>query len=120
MMPNYKELKTTEVIGRILAHETSVNDKEEFHCQSPNNKSSGAYKSTNDVPKSSSVDKAKEVTSEELSLMVRNFTKMYSKNKFKDKNHNYSRTRNKESRSRNDSPRSILRERNCYNCGQPE
>lgn len=52
MMPNYKEHKPTKVIGRILAHEMSVNDKEELHCQSPNHKSSGAYKATSDVPKS--------------------------------------------------------------------
>ena len=37
MMPNYKNLKPTEVIGRIVAHEMSLKDKEELH-----NKSSGA------------------------------------------------------------------------------
>ena len=29
MMPNYKDLKPTEVIGRIVAHEMSLKDKEE-------------------------------------------------------------------------------------------
>ena len=31
MMPNYKDLKQTEVIGRIVAHEMSLKDKEELH-----------------------------------------------------------------------------------------
>ena len=30
-MPNYKDLKPTEVIGRIVAHEMSLKDKEELH-----------------------------------------------------------------------------------------
>ena len=38
MMPNYKDLKPTEVIGRLAAHEISLKDKEELL-----NKSSGAY-----------------------------------------------------------------------------
>ena len=41
MMPNYKDIKPTEVIGRIVAHEMSLKDKEELH-----NKSSGAYNKT--------------------------------------------------------------------------
>ncbi len=41
MMPNYKDLKPTEVIGRIVAHEMSLKDKEDLH-----NKSSGAYKAS--------------------------------------------------------------------------
>ena len=59
MMPNYKDLKPTEVnykdlkptkvIGRIVAHEMSLKDKEELH-----NKSSGAYKSSCEAPTSSS------------------------------------------------------------------
>ena len=49
MMPNYKDLKPTEVIGRIVAHEMSLKDKEELH-----NKSSGAYKASCDAPTSSS------------------------------------------------------------------
>src|SRR4051812_7549878 len=31
MMPNYKDLKPTEVIGGIVAHEMSLKDKEELH-----------------------------------------------------------------------------------------
>ena len=49
MMPNYKDLKPTGVIGRIVAHEMSLKDKEELH-----NKSSGAYKASCDAPTSSS------------------------------------------------------------------
>ena len=45
MMPNYKDLKPTEVIGRIVAHEMTLKDKEELH-----NKSSGAYKATVMLP----------------------------------------------------------------------
>ena len=45
MMPNYKDLKPTEVIGRIVAHEMSLKDKEELH-----NKSSGAYKASCEAP----------------------------------------------------------------------
>ena len=30
MMPNYKDLKPMEVIGRIVAHEMSLKDKEDF------------------------------------------------------------------------------------------
>ena len=33
MMPNYKDLKPMEVIGRIVAHEMSLKDKEECRCQ---------------------------------------------------------------------------------------
>lgn len=39
MMPNYKDIKPMEVIGRIVAHEMSLKDKEELY-----NKSSGSYK----------------------------------------------------------------------------
>ena len=49
MMPNYKDLKPTEVIGRIVAHEMSLKDKEELH-----NKSSGAYKASSGAPTTSS------------------------------------------------------------------
>lgn len=49
MMPNYKDLRPTEVIGRIVAHEMSLKDKEELH-----NKSSGAYKASCDIPTKSS------------------------------------------------------------------
>ena len=66
MMPNYKDVKPTEVIGRIVAHEMSLKDKEELH-----NNSSGAYK---DAPATSS---DKQVFNEELSLMVKNFNKFY-------------------------------------------
>ena len=45
MMPNYKDLKPIEVIGRIVAHEMSLKDKEELH-----NKSSGSYKASYDAP----------------------------------------------------------------------
>ena len=45
MMPNYKYLKPTEVIGRIVGHEMSLKDKEELH-----NKSSGSYKASCDAP----------------------------------------------------------------------
>ena len=45
MMPNYKDIKPTEVIGRTVAHEISLKDKEELH-----NKSSGAYKASCDAP----------------------------------------------------------------------
>ena len=68
-MPNYKDLKPTEVIGRIVAHEMSLKDKEELH-----NKSSGAYKASCDAPTPSS---EKQVFNEELSLMVKNFNKFY-------------------------------------------
>ena len=44
MMPNYKDLKPTEVIGRIVSHEMSLNDKEELH-----DKSSGASKASCDA-----------------------------------------------------------------------
>ena len=69
MMPNYKDLKPTEVIGRIVAHEMSLKDKEELQ-----NKSSGAYKASCDAPTSSS---GKQAFNEELSLMVKNFDKFY-------------------------------------------
>ena len=76
MMPNYKDLKPTEVIGRIVAHEMSLKDKEELH-----NKSSGAYKASCDAPTTSS---EKQVSNEELSLMVKNFNKFY-KNRSKER-----------------------------------
>ena len=69
MMPNYKDLKPTEVTSRIVAHEMSLKDKEELH-----NKSSGAYKASCDAPTTSS---EKQVFNEELSLMVKNFNKFY-------------------------------------------
>src|SRR3954470_21189347 len=102
MMPNYQTLKPTEVIGRIVAHEMTLKDKEELH-----NKSSGAYKATSDAPTTSS-DKL--ISNEEISLMVKNFNKFY-KSRSKD--------RSSKSRSYNDK-RSSSRERNCYNCGRPE
>ena len=52
MMPNYKNLKPTEVIGRLVAHEMSLKDKEELH-----NKSSGAYKASSEAHTSSSSEK---------------------------------------------------------------
>ena len=67
MIPNYKDLKPMEVIGRIASHEMSFKDKEEFH-----NKSSGAYKASCAAPATSS---EKQVFNEELSLMVKNFNK---------------------------------------------
>ena len=75
MMPNYKDLKPTEVIGRIVAHEMSLKDKEELH-----NKSSGAYKASSDAPTTWS-DK---LVSNELSLMVKNFNNFY-KSRSKDR-----------------------------------
>src|SRR3990170_9070221 len=101
MMPNYKILKPTEVIGRIIAHEMTLKDKEELH-----NKSSGAYKASCDAPITSS---EKQVFNEELSLMVKNFNKFYK---------NRSKERSSKSRSYNDK-RSSSRDRNCYNCGRP-
>src|SRR5215216_973340 len=101
MMPNYKDLEPTEVIGRIVAHEMSLKDKEELH-----NKSSGAYKASCDAPASSS---EKQAFNEELSLMVKNFNKFYK---------NRSKERSSKSRSYKDK-RSSSRERNCYNCGIP-
>ena len=94
MMPNYKDLKPTEVIGRIVAHEMSLKDKEELH-----NKSSGAYKASCDAPTSSS---EKQTFNEELSLMVKNFNKFYKSR---------SKERSSKSRSYNDK-RSSSRERN--------
>ncbi|XBI10997.1 hypothetical protein VPH35_138146 [Triticum aestivum] len=85
MMPNYKDLKPTEVIGRIVAHEMSLKDKEELH-----NKSSGAYKASCDAPTSSS---EKQTFNEELSLMVKNFNKFYKSR---------SKERSSKSRSYND------------------
>src|SRR5215216_867821 len=76
MMPNYKDLKPTEVIGRIVAHEMSLKDKEELH-----NKSSGAYKASSDAPTKSS---HKLVCHEELRLMVKKFNKFY-KNRSKER-----------------------------------
>src|SRR3989337_1323318 len=101
MMPNYKDLKPTEVIGRIVVHEMSLKDKEELH-----NKSSGAYKASCDAPTTSS---EKQAFNEELSLMVKNFNKFYKSR---------SKERSSKSRSNNDK-RSSSRERNCYNCGRP-
>ncbi|KAI5001069.1 hypothetical protein ZWY2020_011028 [Hordeum vulgare] len=69
LMPNYKDLKPTEVIGRIVAHEMSLKDKYELH-----NKSSGAYKASSDTPATSSDNL---VTNEEIGLMVRKFNKFY-------------------------------------------
>ena len=60
---NYKDLKPTGVIGRIVAHEMSLKDKEELH-----NKSSGDYNASSDAPTTSS---EKQVSNEELSLMVK-------------------------------------------------
>ena len=100
-MPNYKDLKPIEVIGRIVAHEMSLKDKEELHS-----KSSGAYKASCEAPTSSS---EKQTFNEELSLMVKNFKKFY-KSRIKE--------RSSKSRSYNDK-RSSSRERNCYNCGRP-
>ena len=68
MMPNYKDLKPTEVIGRIVAHEMSLKDKEELH-----NKSSGSYIASTIAPTTSS-DKL--VSNEEISLMVKRFTSL--------------------------------------------
>ncbi|XP_073366949.1 uncharacterized protein [Aegilops tauschii subsp. strangulata] len=101
MMPNYNDLKPTEVIGRIIAHEMSLKDKEGLH-----NKSSGAYKASCDAPITSS---EKQVFNEELSLMVKNFDKFY-KSRSKD--------RSSKSRSYNDK-RSSSHYHNCYNCGRP-
>ena len=69
MMPNCRDLKPTEVIGRIVAHEMSLKDKEELH-----NKCSGAYKTTCGAPTTSS---QKQDFNEELSLMMKNFNKLY-------------------------------------------
>ena len=69
MMPNYKDLKPTEVIGRIVSHEMSLKDKEELH-----NESSGAYKASCNAPTSSN---EKQAFNEELCLMVKNFNKFY-------------------------------------------
>src|SRR3954462_1732479 len=101
IMPNYKDLKPTEVIGRIVAHEMSLKDKEELH-----NKSSGAYKASCEPPTSSS---EKQTFNEELSLTVKNFNKFYKRR---------SKETNSKSRSYNDK-RSSSREQNCYNCGRP-
>ena len=100
MMPNYKDLKLMEVIGRIVAHEMSLKDKEELH-----NKSSGAYKASTDAPTTPS-DKL--VSTEEISVMVKRFNKFY-KNKWKERS----------SSSRHYERRSSSRDRNCYNCGKP-
>ena len=67
MMPNFKDPEPTEVIGRIVAHEMSLKDKEELH-----NKSSGAYKASCDARTTSS---EKQAFNEELGLMVKNFNK---------------------------------------------
>ena len=99
MIPNYKDLKPMEVIGRNVAHEMSLKDKEEIH-----NKSSGAYKASSDAPTTSS-DKL--VSNEELSLMVKNFNKFYKSR---------SKERSSKSRSYHDK-RSSSRDQNFYNCG---
>ena len=101
MMPNYKDLKPTEVIGRIVAHEMSLKDKEELH-----NKSNGADKASFDAPSTSS---EKQVFNEELSLMVNNSNKFYNSR---------SKERSSKSRSYHDK-RSPRRDHNCYNCGRP-
>ncbi|SPT18408.1 unnamed protein product [Triticum aestivum] len=101
MMSNYKDIKPTEVIGRIVAHEMSLKDKEELH-----NKSSGAYKASCDSPTTSS---EKQVFNEELSLMEKNFNKFYKSR---------SKERSSKSRSYNEK-RSSSRDRNCYTCGRP-
>lgn len=97
MMPNYKDLKCSEVIGRIVAREMSLNDKDELH-----NKSSDAYKSSVDSPTTSSDNL---VTNEETSLLVRKFNKFYK-----------SRGKEINSRSRDDDKHLYTRDRNCYNC----
>jgi hypothetical protein len=79
----------------------SLKDKDELH-----NKSSGAYKASRDAPTTSS---EKQVSNEELSLMVKNFNKFYKSR---------SKERSSKSRSYHDK-RSSSRERNCYNCGRP-
>src|SRR3990170_6283967 len=101
MTPNYKDLKPTEVIGRIFAHEMSLKDKEELH-----NKSSGAYKASTDAPTTPS-DKL--VSNEEINLMVKRFNKFYN-NKGKERS----------SSSRHYERTSSSRDRNCYNCGNPD
>ena len=101
MVPNYKDLKPRKVIGRIVAHEMSLKDKEELH-----NKSSGAYKASCDAPTSPS---EKQAFNEELSLMVKNFNKFYKSRR---------KERSSKSRSYNDK-RSSSHERNCFNCGRP-
>ena len=101
MMPSYKDLKPTEVIGRIVAPDMSLKDKEELH-----NKSSGAYKASCAAPTSSW---EQQTFNEELSLMVKNFNKFYKSR---------SKERSSKSRSYNDK-RSSSRDRNCYNCGRP-
>ena len=101
MMPNYKDLKPREIIGRIFAHEMSLKGKEEFH-----NNSSGAYKASCDAPTPSN---EKQVFNEALRLMVKNFNKFYKSR---------SKERSSKSRSYNDK-RSSSHERNCYNCGRP-
>jgi hypothetical protein len=101
MMPNYKDIKPTEVIGRIVAHEMSLKGKEELH-----NKSSGAYKASSDAPTTSS-DKL--VSNEEISLMVKTFNKFYK-----------SRSKDRSSKSRSYNEKiSSSHDRNCYNCGRP-
>jgi hypothetical protein len=100
MMPNYKDLKPTEVIGRIVAHEMLLKDKDELH-----NKSSGAYKASSDAPTTSS-DKL--VSNEEISLMVKNFNKLYK-----------NRSKERSSNSRYNESRSSKHARVCYNCGRP-
>ena len=92
-MPNYKDLKPTEVIGRIVAHEMSLKDKEELH-----NKSSGAYKASCEAPTSSS---EKQTFNEELSLMVKNFNKFYK---------SISKERSSKSRSYNDKDLQVVNE----------
>jgi len=100
MMPDYKDLKPTKVIGRIVAHEMSLKDKEELH-----NKSIGAYKATSDTPASSNDNF---VTNKEISLMVKKFNKIYK-----------NRGKKRSSNSRYEEKRSSSRDRNCYNFGIP-
>ena len=74
-----------EVIGRIVAHEMSLKDKEELH-----NRSSDVYKASCEAPTLAS---EKQTFNEELSLMVKNFNKFYKSR---------SKERSSKSRSYND------------------
>src|SRR4051812_17961403 len=77
----------------------SLKYKEELH-----NKLSGACKASSDAPTTS---RDKLVSNEEISLMVRNFNKLY-KHTSKDRSSNL----------RNHEKRSPSHDRNCYNCGR--
>lgn len=103
VMQNHKDLMPTEVIGRIVAHEMLLKDKDELH-----NKSSSAYKASSDAPATSN---ANLVTNEEIRLMVRKFNKFYN---------NRGKERSSSSSSRYDEKRSSSHDRNGYNCGKPE